>query len=297
MLGFFIYFNMVNKMITNLISFLYGINVEMVRKSNNGYIFYYNKHFYIFQKCYESEEKIRYIYNQFFNSDNLYHIIVKNKHNKYVSNYNNENYILMMIKFTLNRRLLFEDINYSTNNYVSHIKKTNFNWTRLWKQKIDQVEFFVKDGSIYFDILTLSIINYYLMLSEIAIIFYDYIDIEDYIPLSLCHNRIKKEADLYDYFSVTNLLLDHKTRDLGEYIKNYVYSNKNININDFLIINQLSLNEKYMLVSRILFPSYFFDIFDDFIINNRDFNSFYKNFIDVEIYNNNLKTIINFIIK
>ncbi len=283
-------------MITNLISFLYNIKVEIIRRHNDDYIFYYNKHFYIFMKCYEKEEKIRYIYN-YINNNNLYHTIVKNRHNKYVSNYNGENYILMMIKFNINRRLLLEDINNSTNNYISYIKKINFNWGSLWKQKIDQVEFFVKAGSVDFDILTLSIINYYLMLGEIAIIFYDYIDIEDYLPLSLCHNRIKKEADLYDYFSITNLLLDHKTRDMGEYIKNYVYSNKNIDISDFLIINQLSFNEKYMLVSRIIFPSYFFDVFDDFIINNKNFNNFYKNFIDIETYNDNLKTIINFIIK
>lgn len=284
-------------MITNLISFLYDIKVETIRKHNDDYIFYYNKHFYIFTKCYEKEEKIRYIYNYAHNNSNLYHTIIKNRHNKYVSNYNNEYYILMMINFNLNRKLLFEDVNNSTKTHISYIGKTNFNWTKLWKQKIDQVDFFVNNGNINFDILTLSIINYYLMLSELAIIFYNYINTDDFIPLSLCHNRIMKNTDLYSYFSITNLLLDHKTRDMGEYIKNYVYSNRTINIDDFITINQLSSNEKYMLVSRIIFPSYFFDIFDDFVLNNRNFNNFYKNFIYMDSYNDNLKKIIKFIIK
>ncbi len=285
-------------MITNLISFLYDIKVETIRKNNNSYIFYYNEHFYIFRKCYENEEKIGYIYNYIYNNDNyLYHIIVKNKHNKYVSNYNNENYILMMVKFNLNRKLMFNDVYDSTKYYISYIKKKDFSWSKLWKQKIDQVDYFISNSNLHFDILTLSIINYYLMLSENALIFYNFISFDDYLPLSLCHNRIVKEADLYDYFSINNLILDHKTRDIGEFIKNYIYSSKNIDVSEFYLIKQMTLNEKILLISRIIFPSYFFDVFDDFVINNRDFKEFYKSFIYMEIYSDNLKKMVNFIAK
>ena len=59
---------MVNKMITNLISFLYDIEIETIRKNNNSYIFYYSEHFYIFRKCYENEERIDHIYKYIYNN-------------------------------------------------------------------------------------------------------------------------------------------------------------------------------------------------------------------------------------
>ena len=209
-------------MITNLISFLYDIKVETIRKKQDGYVFLYNNNFYLFKKCYINEDYIAYIYNFIIDNNNLYHNVIKNRHNQYISNYNNESYILMKIKFNINRKLLLEDIYNSGSYHVTYIKNKNFNWTKLWKVKIDQVEYFLANNELKIDILSLSIINYYLNLSEIAINLFNSINIYDYIPLSLCHNRILSNSDLYEYFSVTNLIFDHVTRDLGEYIKNYI---------------------------------------------------------------------------
>ena len=147
------------------------------------------------------------------------------------------------------------------------------------------------------DVLSLSIINYYLELAELAIQIFNLIPIDDYIPLSLCHNRISRNADLYDYYSVTNLVFDHITRDLGEYIKNYVYSDNLIETNQLKILNNLSVNERYMLLSRLIFPSYFFDIFDEFILNQQDFRNFYTYFLNVDQYEKNLKIVIDYITK
>ncbi len=283
-------------MITNLISFLYDIKVEVVRKSNNSYIFLYNDDFYIFKKCNLREDYLMYIYNYINDSNTLYHNIVKNRHNKYVSSYNNENYILMKIKFNINRMLLLDDIYLSGAHHVSYMRKNDFNWTKLWKLKIDQVEYFINNYQ-QLNISSLAIINYYLGLSEVAISFFDTIKLDDYIPVSLSHNRIENNSDLYDYYSVTNVIFDHVTRDMGEYIKNYIYCNNSINMDNYQVLKRLNINDKYMLISRILFPSYFFDVFDDFVLNERDFVDFDKYFSCMDIYENNLKSVISYILK
>ncbi len=283
-------------MITNLISFLYDIKVEVIRKNNDGYVFLYNNNFYIFKNCQMNEEYLQYIYN-FISNDSFFHKIIKNRHNKYISTYDNQNYILMMVKFNVNRMLLLEDIYNSGSYHISYVKKKDFNWIKLWKIKIDQVAYFVSNSNIKMDVLSLSIINYYLELAELAIQIFNLIPIDDYIPLSLCHNRISRNADLYDYYSVTNLVFDHITRDLGEYIKNYVYSDNLIETNQLKILNNLSVNERYMLLSRLIFPSYFFDIFDEFILNQQDFRNFYTYFLNVDQYEKNLKIVIDYITK
>lgn len=283
-------------MITNLISFLYDIKVEVIRRNNDGYVFLYNNNFYIFKNCQMNEEYLQYIYN-FISNNSLFHKIIKNRHNKYISTYDNQNYILMMVKFNVNRMLLLEDIYNSNNYHISYVRKKDFNWIKLWKIKVDQVAYFVSNSNIKMDLLSLSIINYYLELAELAIQIFNLIPIDDYIPLSLCHSRISRNADLYDYYSVTNIVFDHITRDLGEYIKNYIYSDNLIDTNQLKILNNLSGNERYMLLSRLIFPSYFFDIFDDFMLKQQDFRNFYTYFLNVDQYEKNLKIVIDYIIK
>ena len=59
-----------------------------------------------------------------------------------------------------------------------------------------------------------------------------------------------------------NLVIDHYTRDVGEYIKSYIYNNDG---GDFAkYIKNMTYDDRCLLLSRILFPSYFFDLFDMF---------------------------------
>jgi len=211
-------------MITNLIYFLYNIKIEYIRKSKDSYIFFYDNSFYIFKQCYITEDYLLGLYNYINDKDGLYHSIIKSRYNKLISNYNNNSYILMKVKVNSNRLLLLEDI-YSNKN-VSYIKKNSLNWSYLWKLKVDQVEYIVNNNN-NFSIIVLSIINYYIGIADIAINIFENIN-NSLIPLTLCHKRIYSNCDLYEYYGVTNLIIDHVTRDMGEYIKSDIYNNKKI---------------------------------------------------------------------
>lgn len=284
-------------MITNLIFFLYGIKVEYIRKNRDSYVFYYDNNFYIFKEVFFNEEYLSYIYNFIVNSDILFHSVIKNKNNKLISIYDNKRYVLMMVKFNMNRTLMLSDILDLGKYHFSYISKNRFNWIDLWKYKIDQVDGFINSNIDKISISTLSIINYYICFSEIAINCFNQKVLTDAIPLTLCHNRILYDSDLYEYYSVTNLVFDHYTRDVGEYIKNYVYSNKKIDFNVYKFIKKLSYNDRWMLLSRLLFPSYFFDVFDSFVLNDREFLDFDKYFINISLYEENLKNVIAYLIK
>lgn len=279
-------------MITNLISFLYDMNIDCIRKDNNDYVFSYNDFFYIFKNVSISEENIAYL-NNFINDSNKFHYLIKNRYGKYLSLFNNKYYVLMKVRFNINRLLLFDDIS-GDNKYVySYMKRNDFSWINLWKNKIDQVEYFIDNNFV--SVNDLCIINYYLSLSEQAINYFNEKVKNGFFPITLCHKRLKKSSDLYDYYCITDCVFDHYVRDIAEYVKNDLYQSKKIELSDYRNIN--NIEDKDLLISRLLFPSYFFDVFDDFVINKKDFKDFSSYFVDMYIYEDNLNKIIEYLLK
>jgi len=278
-------------MITNLISFLYDINVDYIRKHHDNYIFSYNNSFYLFKRTFLKEEDIYYL-NGYINIKSLFHLLIKNRYSRYLSSFNNGYFVLMKIKFKTNRNVLLEDI-CDDNIIISYVNRKNFKWVNLWKNKIDQVEYYINNSNI--DIYNLSIINYYLSLGELAINYFNNNVTNNVFPITFCHTRMKKDFDLYDYYSILDVVFDHYIRDVSEYIKCDIYSSKNIDLSNYKTISKI--NDKDLLVARLMFPSYFFDVIDEFIINNRDFIDFYKFFIDIDIYEANLVKVIELIKK
>ena len=273
-------------MITNLINYLYDIDVDYIRKSKSGYIFFYNNSFYIFKEYYGNKDYLKQIIKLLSKDNLLYHEIIKNKDNNFFSFYNGVIYILLKIKFNINRRILINDL-LSNNHSVDIVPKKDFLWLKLWSEKIDQVEYYVFNNLEKFNIYVISIINYFLSLSELALNICNYIKME-YIPLTLCHKRINFEADLYEYYCIDNLIIDHYTRDVGEYIKSYIYNNDG---GDFAkYIKNMTYDDRCLLLSRILFPSYFFDLFDEYILNKKDFSNFDVNFIYLSELNDSINS-------
>ena len=81
-------------MVTNLIYYLYDIKVDVVRRNNDKYIFYYNDKYYIFKEIFDEFKVYRYFS---YLKNNMFHSIVKNKDGREVSNYNNHKYILLCV--------------------------------------------------------------------------------------------------------------------------------------------------------------------------------------------------------
>ena len=119
-----------------------------------------------------------------------------------------------------------------------------------------------------------SIFNYFIGLGENAI---NYIKktFEDERAtesdnLTLCHNRITTNYTLYDLYNPLNIIVDHMSRDVAEYLKSLFYTRKyNIHKIEYIIKKaNLSNFGSRLLLGRIIFPTFFFDLLDDCEINN-----------------------------
>ena len=278
-------------MITNLIFFLYGIKVDYIRQKDNEYIFFFDNNFYIFKECFETEEKIVFLDSYIVRSV-YFHVFIRNRYSNFLSSFNNRFYVLMKVIIKTNRLLLLDDI-LKCNFTLSTINNRDLEWVELWKKKVDQVELYI--NNVNFSIYNLSIINYYLNLSDLSINYFNEHVNQSIFPISLCHRRVDIDLDLYGYFSAVGVVFDHYMRDVAEFIKNDVYSDKLIDINKYKVLK--GNNDIHLLISRLLFPTYFFDVFDDYILNNKNFNDFYNHFSNLEFFERNLFLVIDFLQK
>ncbi|MBQ9013221.1 MAG: hypothetical protein IJ094_06625, partial [Bacilli bacterium] len=76
----------------------------------------------------------------------------------------------------------------------------------------------------------------------------------------------------FDFYNPINYILDNRVRDFSEYIKNLFFLDM-ISINNykyFLDYMNFTREEYILLISRLLFPTYYFDMYDNIINYNLD---------------------------
>ena len=98
----------------------------------------------------------------------------------------------------------------------------------------------------------------------------------------LCHERIS----YCNYLNQLNITVDYYARDVAEYIKFLFFSD---NYQDFSFISlfeslHFSYNDYILLFSRLLFPSYYFDVYDCIISNKGSEEDLTKIIFSVDKY-------------
>lgn len=272
----------------NLIEFYYNVNVYSITLkefnyyiNDNDYVFYYVKN------VPEIDYKvIEYCSKMGFNT------LLKNKFNDYVTMCDNSFYLLIRIDNKINSDFKIEKTLY--NCFISPIKFDFVNWNNLWIQKSRYYKNIVFKNNT--SIKNKSICEYFYQKSIFAIAFFNEFCKKDKCFYVLSHKRINFNMLQFDFFNPLNVIFDVKERDLSELIKNKLFKD-NFNINNFILylkkINKMNVNY-YLIISRLLFPSYYYDFIDN-TYNASNFND-----IDIvfkeKIYNNNLKKIITLLL-
>ena len=190
----------------------------------------------------------------------------------------------------LNRTITYDDImsfSIEVDNKYKVLDKSN--WGELWPNKIDFIEYQFNQMKHKYPIID-SYIDYYIGIWENAISYFNYninINNKKYI----CHRRIPFNMDLYEFLNPLNFVVDFKERDIGEYLKSFII-NKNFSlemINKYF--NNLSRDSIILIISRLLFPSYFFDIYEDIIVDKSD----EKQILEIVNKNNNILMVLKYI--
>ena len=255
---------------TNFIQYFYNIKIDNIYDNKKFYCFYYNNYLYRLY-IYDENNNLDFIYNLCNNLSNitLISIIIKNKFNQIITNYNNINYVLIKFFANVNKNITLEEITYLDNSYnTSNIKN---NWGLLWSNKIDYLEQFILENGKKYPLIVDSF-NYYVGMAENAISYYNEID-TSLIKSFISHKKIRINDKIDVIYNPLNIILDYRVRDIAEYIKiSFFNNNKNIynELNNYLRKSYLSINEVMLLIARLLYPSFYFELYEDILIDNKD---------------------------
>ena len=258
----------------NFIKFFYNMKVTNTNFINNYYEFNHNNNYYRLYIL--NEEYNIYNYNNIYTinkeliNNTLMSEVILNKDKNIITTYNNINYILLKINCNINKNITLEEIDYlSKTKIVNNIKS---NWGLLWSKKIDYLENLISENGKKYPQVVNSF-NYFVGMSENAISYYNNIEIDNNMMYYISHKVLRPTDKVDSLYNPLNIIYDYRVRDVAEYIKNSFWTdNHNIynELNNYLYKNNLSLNEVKLLISRVLFPSFYFDLYEDIFNYNKD---------------------------
>lgn len=291
------------------INYFYNLYPPLLNKENDNYVFFVgNEKYYLtpYRRELSEIKDLVELNKRMVSSNSLVHEIIINKFNEPISVISNENYVLLRVYVNDIKKIDINDIIYMLNENVdlSGLKSLlRTNWVSLWSNKVDYIEYQMGHLIKKYPFLN-NTIDYYLGLCENAITYIKNLKMfSDYkIPIGISHKRITKDATLFDLYNPLNLIIDYKVRNIAEYLKDAFFKDEDVNY----ILNIVFKNFWFdklnlsLLVARLLYPSYYFDLFEEIIDKELDENiifpltkksSKYEEFIDLIIKNCNLQNL------
>ena len=266
----------------NALNYYYDLYPNDIYIKDKMYKFIYNNEYYTLLDITNTAKDLNEIYNLTIelNRNGIYtHQIILNNQNNIGTYINNNIYVLLKTYGKMEELIQIEDIiNFSEATSKVNIKLKKDNWYNLWINKMDYFEYQISQIGRKYPLL-LESFSYFEGIVETGI---SLLSIENLDQSSVCvsHKRIKSKDTLFDFYNPFNFIIDVKIRDIAEYIKETMLKEDSY----YLIekyLNSINLNEiDYKLFFiRLLYPSFYFDIYEQ-IVNN-------------EIEEEELKKIIN----
>lgn len=256
----------------NIIEYYYNIKIDKL----------YNKEDYYYFTIYDTNYILKPYTTVLDRSNDLYKLntilsnnmnidnIILNINNNPITSINNKDYIL--IRKSKEPQITLINISNLANQNTSYINdfKTleRNNWEVLWSNMIDYYEIQIKENEKKYPLIRESF-DYYIGLTENAISYV--VNTKNTIPKDISDNKVISHNTLEkSLIDPENIILDHKARDVAEYIKKAFYdNNQNIytELDEYFKHNYYSQYGIQILFGRVLYPSYYFNIYDKVISN------------------------------
>lgn len=277
----------------NSIKYYYDISPETIHQKNKEYFFAYeNKNYALLKYEDQNIKKILSIIKLIEEANQNINQLIPNNKNELITLINNEKYIL--IKLNINPdKINIHKILFLNSIYNKDLKLNTEKWSQLWSKKIDYLEYQLNQIGKSYQLLVESF-SYYIGLAENAISITNLIDHKN-ITYSVNHKRININSNTFDLYNPLNIIIDVRIRDICEYLKSQFFNNKDIlNQTDlFLDNNYLTKEEKNLFFARMLFPTYYFDVYDQIISKVKEEKEIKKILSKNESYEYYLKYLYN----
>ena len=278
----------------NAINYYYNLYPDNIYQNEKGYYFTVNQRRYFLTKYLDDPKNIQTIYDthMYLLNQNFYvHPIILNTQNQILTFINNEPYILMNTIYYKNK-ITLNDVIFFTNK-ISNIKTTT-NWGELWSNKSDYLEYQISQLGKSHPVITESF-SYYIGLGETAIQMVNSIE-KTNVNIFYSHKRINSDDTQYDLYNPLNIMVDYKVRDIAEYLKSKFFNGENITLDlaNYFNNEKLSTYEYYLFLARLIYPTYYFDLYEEIITDRKDDKAIEKIISKADDFENIIKKIYQY---
>lgn len=248
----------------NILWYYYQIRCDEIGEKNGDYEIICANGIYCFKELKIPIDVLKQVLEVLYYNQVLSDLVVINKDGNIDVEYNKKRYVLL------------KRVELLTTNYVDLtsivVKRDKNNIGDIWANKIDYYMVQLKELGMNKEILTNSF-NYYVGMAENAISMANRIN-ENNIEFiyAIQHSRMKSSFTSKEYYDPTLMVVDLRIRDLSEYIKHkFIVSSISVDECERAIekydFTEYELN---MLYARLFYPTYYFDLFEDMIIDEED---------------------------
>lgn len=264
------------------ILYYYNIDVENLEENDGKYHFKFQNRDYFFvfynRNLEELDDIISCVVSMKEKGIQVNDIIL-NINGAFLTKVNEYNYILMAVANPEEEYDIFDIANIASklqlNNKNSRLYRNN--WGSLWMQKIDYFEYQIRELALDKSVVKDSF-SYYVGLAENAI---SYVNNTNFkyrafnAPIVLSHRRVFYPNYKLNFLNPLSFIFDLEVRDVAEYLKAMFFvseSEEDVleDLKCYLKIKNLSIYEASMLYARLLYPSYYFDIYEEVMNKERN---------------------------
>ena len=280
----------------DIINYYYNLNVDNIDSLQDKYHFKYQNRDYFFvfyNRSLEELDDIILCVNTMKEKGINIHNIVPNINNSYITNINETNYILFSVTSMKEKYDIFDIVENNNILKLNNDSKKLYrnNWVNLWSEKIDYFEYQIRELGLNKEVVINSFC-YYIGLAENAISYANLANelvTKEYIPNVVWqHRRIFYPNYKLNYYNPLSFIFDIEVRDVAEYLKAKFFV---VGIDDtiedlktYLSIKKLDNYMYHMLFARILYPTYYFDIYEDIMNKKRNEDDLIKIINEVNNY-------------
>lgn len=263
------------------LEYYYGLDIENIEELDGKYHIKQENQDYFFvfyNRGIEELEDIINVSNEMIKKGINVHKILINRNNSFLTKVGEYNYILFAVSNLSEEYDIFDMVKISEklvlNNNKSNLYRNN--WGTLWSEKIDYFEYQVRELSIEKDVVKNSF-SYYIGMAENAISYVNNTNMKyrrDTYRIVLSHRRVFYPNYKLNYLNPLSFVFDLEVRDIAEYLK-AMFFKKDVGfcldeLSSYLKIRHLSLYEYQMLYARLLYPTYYFDVYESVMNKNGD---------------------------
>ncbi len=258
----------------NTIIYYYNLNINDIHQIKDYYYFIYNEEKYYlvpYNRPLEDIKALQTLNVECLQRGLLVHEIILNKDKSIITYNNNIAYILMKVYVNERAKITIRDIHdiaFKTRGIKIESVLSRFDYFKLWSSKIDYFEYQVSQMGKDFRIIRESM-GYYIGMAENAISYIKNATLElKPTPIdvaTVAHKRININDTLFDVYNPLNFIIDYKERDVSEYIKMNFFADKKYliaEIKEYLKYNIESNYGARILFGRLLYPTYYFDVYE-----------------------------------